>query len=123
MNRVIAGLLASSLMVSTAFADTYTFGTNCKDPSDPNNYYTEFKSDSPIEEQRGIIFYNAEWACKVKKFHAVAENMFAGMCIGTSDEGAWSTRVELFIDYEEEILQVSFDGRDSIHFLTEECKN
>jgi hypothetical protein len=120
MNRVIASLLASSLMVSTAFADTYTFGTSCKDPSNPDNYYTEFKSDSPIEEQRGVVFYNAEWACKVKKFRAVAENMFAGKCVGSSDEGTWSTRVELFIDYEEEILQVSFDGRDFI-YLTEEC--
>jgi hypothetical protein len=122
MNKVIAGLLASSLMVSTAFAGTYTIGTSCEDPSDPNNYYAEFYSDAPIDKHHKVVFFNSEWACKVKKFRETDENVFTGKCVGVnSDDGVWSSRVELFVDYEEEILQVSFDGRDFIH-LTEECK-
>jgi hypothetical protein len=122
MNKVIAGLLASSLMVSTAFADTYTFGTNCKDPSNPDNYYVEFRSDDAIEEQRGVVFYNADWSCKVKKFREIDDNVFAGKCVGADDGGVWTVYVELVVDYDHELLQVAFDGREFIN-LIEECTN
>jgi hypothetical protein len=121
--KVIATLTALMLSTSVAFADSYVIGTDgaCENPDNPNNFFAKFKSDDDLYKQKGVVFFNQDWSCKVKRFYYLSEEgPFEGTCWGEDDDGDYHVNVELWLDYEHEELSVSFDGQEPIVF-TEEC--
>lgn len=121
--RFVGTLTAFMLSINTVMAADFVMATDggCNSSDEPSVAFIKFKTDDELYLQRGVIFYSTEWSCKVKRFYYLDEaGPFEGTCWGEDDDGDYHVNVHLWLDHEEETINVSFDGREYIIF-SEEC--
>lgn len=123
VRKTIATLTALMMSASIALAADYTMSTEggCESSDNPNAVYVKFKTDDDLYLQRGIVFHTTDWSCKIKRFYYQDKGgPFEGTCWGEDDDGDYHVDVHLWLDYEHETVNVSFDGHETI-VISDEC--
>ena len=123
VTKFIATLTALMMTTSVVLAADYTMATDggCSSSDGPNAMYVKFKTKDKLHKQRGVVFHDMEWSCKVKRFYYQDKSgPFEGTCWGEDDDGDYHISVHMWLDHEHETLNVSFDGRETVVF-SEEC--